>query len=343
MPAAPADREQLIRRVTLDIFGVVPAAEEIAAFTADDAPDALAKLTARLQAKQRVEPFSGKLPTGETKFRVIAADPDAAKAPRTANGPGRYVLGDHVHLLVSQLTEGDKRTNKAVIAFLSSDPKPYEIALPKPYEIALPDGIGTYGIVWDRGAGALWVMQKDLVRKYEFANPAQVQEMKIEPGSILNIPAHMHEALKRVFNAGGAPTGKPDSSDKSAKASAAAHRPKLPDESYARTGVHCQKFREEDAERPGGELMGAVAEAEPAEGGEVPLVLGVRVASDDAGVAAFHLEPGDYTLRCTWKDARPDIAHEGEWTGELTNSEHKFTLAAAASAQPSQEAPFRES
>ncbi len=123
MPASAADRAQLIRRVTLDILGVVPTAGEIAAFTADDAPDALAKLTARLQAKPRVEPFSGKLPTGEMKFRVIAADPDAAKAPRIANSPGRYVLGDNVHLLVSQLTGGDKRTNKAVIAFLSPDPK----------------------------------------------------------------------------------------------------------------------------------------------------------------------------------------------------------------------------
>lgn len=203
MPASAADREQLIRRVTRDIFGEPPGAEEIATFTADETPDALAKLTGRLQAKQRIGPFSGKLPTGETKFRVIAADPNAAKAPRTANAPGRYVLGDNVHLLVSQTTTDARRENKAVIAFLSPDPKvvsPY-----KSHEIALPDGIGTYGIVWDRGTDALWVMQRNLVRKYEFANPAQVQEMKIAPGSIFNIPAHMQEAMKKAFDLAGGP------------------------------------------------------------------------------------------------------------------------------------------
>jgi hypothetical protein len=162
MPAAAADRAQLIRRVMLDLSGVPPTPEEIAAFTADAAPGALDRLVEKIVAKPRVEPWTGKLPTGTTKFRVIAADPNAAKAPRTANEPGRYVLGDQAHLLVSQLTEGGKRTNKAVIAFLSPDPK---VASPhKPYEITLPDGIGTYGIVWDRGAGELWVMQKDLVR-----------------------------------------------------------------------------------------------------------------------------------------------------------------------------------
>ena len=171
---------------------------------------------------------------------------------RTANSPGRYVLGDNVHLLVSQLTEGDKSpTNKAVIAFLSPDPK---VASPhKPHEIALPDGIGTYGIVWDRGAGALWVMQKDLVRKYDFANPAQVQEMKIVPGSIINIPSHMQEGLKQAFDLSGGSV--PQQNSQKPAAVGTPQLPKLPDDAYAKPGVHCQEFREEDAKRPGGELM----------------------------------------------------------------------------------------
>jgi beta-lactamase regulating signal transducer with metallopeptidase domain len=202
MPQALVDREQLIRRVTLDLFGVPPTAEEVAAFSADNAPDALAKLIARLQAKPRSEPWAGKLPTGETKFRVTAADPDAAKKPRTANSPGRYVLGDNIHLLVSQTTTGAHRTNKAVIAFLSPDPK---VASPhQPYEIVLPDGIGTYGIVWERGAGVLWVMQKDLVRKYNFTDPSQVKETRVEPGSIADVPEQLRGALRKVFEAPGA-------------------------------------------------------------------------------------------------------------------------------------------
>ena len=176
----PPIAQQLIRRVMLDVFGVLPSAEEIAVFVGDNAPGALAKLTVRLQAKPRIEPWAGKLPTGETKFRVTAADPDAAKKPRTANGPGRYVLGDRVHLLVSQTTTDAHRTNKAVIAFFSPDPR---VASPhQPYEIALPDGIGTYGIVWERGAGVLWVMQKGLVRNYDFSNPSQVTEMALRAG-----------------------------------------------------------------------------------------------------------------------------------------------------------------
>ena len=203
MPQSAADREQLVRRVTLDLFGEAATGGEIAAFVGDDAPDALSKLTARLQARPRPEPWAGKLPTGETRFRVAAADPDAAKAPRTAGAPGRYVLDDGVHLLVSQTTSDARRTNKAVIAFLSPDPK---VASPhEPHEIALPDGIGTYGIVWERGAGVLWVMQEGLVRKYDFSDPQQVGETRLEPGRIDDVPEPLRDALRKVFDVPGAP------------------------------------------------------------------------------------------------------------------------------------------
>jgi hypothetical protein len=54
--------------------------------------------------------------------------------------------------------------------------------------------------------------------------------------------------------------------------------------------------------------------------------------ASEPDVAAFHLPPSDYTLRCKWNDARRDVAHEGEWTGELVSVEHKFQLAAAPAA-----------
>ncbi len=73
MPAAAADRELLLRRVTKDLLGVEPAAAEVAAFVADNAPDALAKLTARLQAAAGPEHFAGELLGGATKFLVTAA------------------------------------------------------------------------------------------------------------------------------------------------------------------------------------------------------------------------------------------------------------------------------
>lgn len=194
LPESAADREQLIRRVTLDVFGEPPTADEVMEFLKDRSPDALAKLTVRLQAKPRVESWSGRLPTGETKFRVIAADPNAATKPHTADSPGRYVLGENIHLLVRQTSAGERRTNHAEIAFLSSDPK---VASPYPsHEIPLPDGIATYAIAWERGTGELWVVQKGLFRQYDFSNPNDVKETRFESDDMNTLPARFRALVK---------------------------------------------------------------------------------------------------------------------------------------------------
>jgi hypothetical protein len=49
-PAQPADRRTLIRRATIDLIGLPPTPEEIAAFEADSSPDAFAKVVDRLLA-----------------------------------------------------------------------------------------------------------------------------------------------------------------------------------------------------------------------------------------------------------------------------------------------------
>jgi uncharacterized protein DUF1549 len=49
-PAAPADKQALLRRVTFDIIGLPPSPEEIEAFKNDDSPDAFAKVVDRLLA-----------------------------------------------------------------------------------------------------------------------------------------------------------------------------------------------------------------------------------------------------------------------------------------------------
>jgi mono/diheme cytochrome c family protein len=52
-PSPEADRRTLIRRVTLDLTGIVPTPEEVEAFVADQAPDAYEKVVDRLLASQR--------------------------------------------------------------------------------------------------------------------------------------------------------------------------------------------------------------------------------------------------------------------------------------------------
>lgn len=49
-PAAPADKRTLLRRATIDLTGLPPLAEDVAAFEADKSPDAYAKVIDRLLA-----------------------------------------------------------------------------------------------------------------------------------------------------------------------------------------------------------------------------------------------------------------------------------------------------
>ena len=52
-PAPEADRVALIRRVTYDLTGLPPTAEEVSAFLQDDRPDAYERLVDRLLASPR--------------------------------------------------------------------------------------------------------------------------------------------------------------------------------------------------------------------------------------------------------------------------------------------------
>ena len=51
-PAPPADKRTLLRRVTFDLTGLPPTPEELAAFLADDSPEAFARVVDRLLASQ---------------------------------------------------------------------------------------------------------------------------------------------------------------------------------------------------------------------------------------------------------------------------------------------------
>ncbi len=197
LPSAAAERTQIIRRVTSDLFGEPPTPEEIAAFVADKSPTSRDALVQRLVGRRGVTTLMGAVPSGETLFRVLPVDLDAAKRPRVATGPGWFILGDNQILQVN--------ADKATVLFFAPGPKAK--APGKPCEISLPDGRGTYAIAWERGAGVLWVKQKGIIRSYDFTNRAEVKETTFkEPTDLENVPKRILDALPDVL---GAPSRSP--------------------------------------------------------------------------------------------------------------------------------------
>ncbi|MBL8891242.1 MAG: DUF1549 domain-containing protein [Planctomycetaceae bacterium] len=198
LPQNAADREQLLKRVMLDLTGVAPTTEELTQFVANTSPQALDDLVARIQAIAPIEPWTGKLPTGTTKFRVADADPKAATRPRLATAPGRYVLSDSVHLLVTQETAGDApRKNSAQIAFLSQDPS---VASPHaPFQIKLPDGLNSYAMLWVRNSSQLQIVEPGSVRTIDFSDPGSVKETQANENLSSEFQALVPEGLRKTL------------------------------------------------------------------------------------------------------------------------------------------------
>lgn len=443
LPADPAERTRMLDRAVRELFVTAPTAEETAAFIADKTPDAIDALAKRLAARTDAVSFSGKLPTAPVKFRVLDAVANADKQPRVVFGPGEYPLpcttadrGNSTLKIVGKPV-GDRRTNEAQILFEATEA--IGKLPPDPYKLVVPDGWGTWAIVCRPSDGYFYLLHNGTVRKIDYSKPRNVTDIPAN-----DLPIEFRDEVKRqldiheisaaqqaeIFEKPAAPAAATDSRTSAnvpAKPSEAGtpKLPKLPDEDYTKTGVQWQKYHEEDAKGPGGELMSDIVWT-PSRG-DCPLEIGLRVAKDakwniggqvrvemvvrnlsgsdvkfsqsgraDNGlsvvafdkdckelvgeiaqfdaelgfnhlllprshavkvksfmlrfdpdkrdvsepqVAAFHLAPGDYTLRCKWNDAHPEVAHEGEWTGELVCDEHKFTLAAADATQPTSEAP----
>jgi hypothetical protein len=199
LPAEAAERTRLLDRAMHDLFGTAPTAKEIADFVGDRKSDALDSLAKRLFHRPDAHAWAGPLASGPTKFRVLPADPDAAKKPRIANNPGRYTLGDHVRLIVSRRPDGERVVNEARIQFYSPDPaKP---APGKPHPLKLPDGYNTWAAGWVRGETVLWALQKGKVQRYDFTNPAEVKETTIEePANLDKVPKPILDALRAALD-----------------------------------------------------------------------------------------------------------------------------------------------
>ncbi len=197
LPSAAAERKRLLDRAVRDIFGTAPTPEETAAFVAVRTPDAMGTLTNHLARRTGFTPFTGKLQSGKTRFRVLAVDPDAANKPRVATGPGRYIIGDHVRLVIVGKSDGKRRISEANIRFFPSKPKTEPPG--KPHEIKLPYGLRTWAIAWERGSTVLWVAEKGVLRSHDFADPAQVIVTRLEADEVTNVAKPLLKALRPAF------------------------------------------------------------------------------------------------------------------------------------------------
>lgn len=202
LPADQAERERLLNRAAMDLFGAPVSAEIRNAFVADREPTALDSLAKSLFHRPGLHAWAGPLTSAPTKFRVLPVDPDAAKKPRTASNPGGYTLNGYARLQVSRRLDGERIVNEASIHFSDADPTRVP---PKPHQLKLPDDYNTWAAAWLRGGTVLWVMQKGAIRSYDFSNPAQVKETTLEdPANFDRVPRPVLDAMRAVLEAPGA-------------------------------------------------------------------------------------------------------------------------------------------
>jgi hypothetical protein len=155
-------------------------------------------LANRLAKRAGTTAFSGALKSGPTKFRVLPADPDAAKKPRTAKGPGHYTLSEGAVLVVSRRPIGERIVNEASMQFYAPDTGK---SLPgvEPYPLKLADGYDTWAAGWVRGEKVLWVFEKGAVRSYDITNPAQVKEASFGAAELEKVPKPILDAMRAAI------------------------------------------------------------------------------------------------------------------------------------------------
>jgi hypothetical protein len=204
LPSASAERQLVIERVMRDLFGSAPIAREAVAFMRDASPAALDALARRLVQHPGVTPFTGALTSGPSTFRVLPADLEAARRPRSASGPGRYALSENAQLVISRRADGRRISSAASIQFSSYDPT--HPAPPKQHGIRLPDGDNTWAAAWVRESNVLWVMKAGVLWSYDFTKPAQVKETTHEqPADLEKVPRSIKDALRAATDAHDAP------------------------------------------------------------------------------------------------------------------------------------------
>jgi hypothetical protein len=196
IPADDQERQRIVYRAGMELFGTPLDAQTIASFISDHQQGAVERLATRLANRAGVQAFSGNLTSAPTTLRVLPADPEAAKKPRTATNPGHYTLGDHATFIVSRHLQGDRIVNEARIEISTANQ-----TIPMPLNpIKLPDGYGTWAAAWVRGTTVLWIMRQKEVVAYDFSQPANIKEIKIDdPANPQKVPAPIFEALRAAL------------------------------------------------------------------------------------------------------------------------------------------------
>ena len=200
LPDDQAEREQVLRDLTYEFTGKLPSSKEIAGFAADRSPDALTTLGQKLLGK--VQLFTGTLDAAEIPLRVAVVDPDAAKKPRVETEPGRYKITDNARVLAfrSYGKKGDHRIliNEGRIEFLKPGADPD--AASDTFSFTLPDANEKYALGWLPGTPELWVAEKGLLRRYEFADPVSIKETKLRTKDVSLLPEALRAGLLPVLS-----------------------------------------------------------------------------------------------------------------------------------------------
>ena len=142
LPADAKEREVVLFRVIADLFGGSPTPDEAAAFFADKSPDAVSNLAKLLSTRTWYKSVTGSIKSGETQFRVVPEDPEAAARTRVAMNPGHYNLGEQLRFIVSRRPEGDRIVNEANIVWFPPGKENVSTKVP------LPDSFDTWVAGW---------------------------------------------------------------------------------------------------------------------------------------------------------------------------------------------------
>lgn len=191
LPVDAKEREVILFRVVSDLFGTSPGTEEAAAFLSDNTPEAVNNLAKLLSTRTWHKSVTGAIKSGELRFRVLPADPNAATRPRVTMNPGRFNLSEQVRLVVTRKPAGERIVNEANIVWSPSGKDDVQTNVP------LPGDYDTWAAGWSPRTTILWVSQNGLLRSYDFTDNAAIKETRYEGEQMAAapVPADVRDAL----------------------------------------------------------------------------------------------------------------------------------------------------